>query len=121
MEGKKKKEGRKTNNAKFSGHYIRPRTHNVRTHALRSHQNAKLVCRGGSLLTHSARTPPAVHPGITIWGREVSGKKKKKEEKEGRIMPCLMATMSALARTTCVRTHSIRTKSRKVQVKWFAR
>ena len=26
------------NNAKFSGHYVRPLTHNVRAHALRSHQ-----------------------------------------------------------------------------------
>ena len=25
------------------------------------------VRRGGSSLTHSARTPPAIHPGITIW------------------------------------------------------
>ena len=24
--------------------------------------------RGGHSLTHSARTPPAVHPGMTIWG-----------------------------------------------------
>ena len=28
------------NNAKFSGHYVQPRTHNVRVHALRSHQNS---------------------------------------------------------------------------------
>ena len=26
------------NNAKFSGHNVRPRTHNVRAHAIRSHQ-----------------------------------------------------------------------------------
>ena len=35
---KKEEEERKKNNAKFSGHYIRPRTHNVRAQALRSHQ-----------------------------------------------------------------------------------
>ena len=38
---KKKKEERrrrKNNNAKFSGHYVNPRTHNDQTHALRSHQ-----------------------------------------------------------------------------------
>jgi len=34
VHGRKRK-----NNAKFSGHYVRPRMHNVRTHALRSHQN----------------------------------------------------------------------------------
>ena len=28
----------RTNNAKFSGHYVHPRMHNVRVHALRSHQ-----------------------------------------------------------------------------------
>ena len=32
-----KEEGRKKN-AKFSGHYVRLRTHNVRVHALLSHQ-----------------------------------------------------------------------------------
>ena len=40
VEGKKNKERkrRKNNNAKFSGHYVCPRTHNVAPHALRSHQ-----------------------------------------------------------------------------------
>ena len=33
----RKKEKRK-NIAKFSGHYVRPRMHNVHAHALRSHQ-----------------------------------------------------------------------------------
>ena len=28
-------------------------------------------------LTHSARTPPAVHPGITIWVDEIELEKKK--------------------------------------------
>ena len=38
-ERKKKKEGRRRrNNAKFSVHYVRPVTHNVYAHALRSHQ-----------------------------------------------------------------------------------
>ena len=42
---RKKKKERKNNNAKFSGHYVRPRTHNVRSHALRSHQfHAMLIC-----------------------------------------------------------------------------
>ena len=31
-------EGKKKNNAKFSGHYVRQRTHNVRAHALRLDQ-----------------------------------------------------------------------------------
>ena len=34
---------KKKNNTKFSGHYVRPRTHNVRAHALRSHQQCKKV------------------------------------------------------------------------------
>ena len=41
VEGKKKKKKerrRKKNNAKFSGHYVYPRTETVRAHALRSHQ-----------------------------------------------------------------------------------
>ena len=38
---KKKKEERKKNNAKFSGHYVYPRTETVRAHALRSHQYYK--------------------------------------------------------------------------------
>ena len=36
VEGKKKEEGKKKkNNAKFSGHYVCPRTHNICAHALR--------------------------------------------------------------------------------------
>ena len=40
---KKKKKKKKKNNAKFSGHYVCPRTETVREHALCSHQknNAK--------------------------------------------------------------------------------
>ena len=34
----RKKKERKKNNAKFSGHYVYPRTETVRAHALRSHQ-----------------------------------------------------------------------------------
>ena len=34
------------------------------------------VRRGGSPLTHSARTPPAVHPGITIWVDDIKLEKK---------------------------------------------
>ena len=33
-----KEEERRRNNAKFSGHYVRPRRHNVRVHTLRSNQ-----------------------------------------------------------------------------------
>ena len=33
-----KKERRRKNNAKYSGHYVCPRTHNMRAHVLRSHQ-----------------------------------------------------------------------------------
>ena len=35
---KKEEEEERKNNAKFSGHYVRPHTHNVRKHALRSRQ-----------------------------------------------------------------------------------
>ena len=42
VSGRKKKERRKKNNGKFSGHYIRQRTHNVRAHALRSNQFLKI-------------------------------------------------------------------------------
>ena len=38
VEGRRRKEGRKKNNAKFIGHYVRPCMHNVRAPALRSHQ-----------------------------------------------------------------------------------
>ena len=39
VEGKKEeRRRRKNNNAKFSGHYVYPRTETVRAHALRSHQ-----------------------------------------------------------------------------------
>ena len=58
VEGKKerKKEKRKRkNNAKFSGHYVRPRTHNVCAHGLRSHQNLLLrtLAKSFLLLTSS--------------------------------------------------------------------
>ena len=36
--GEKYVHGKRNNNAKFSGHYVRPRNHNVRGHALRSYQ-----------------------------------------------------------------------------------
>ena len=38
-------EKERKNNAKFSGHYVCPRTHNVRAHAISSHQF-------GDILTH---------------------------------------------------------------------
>ena len=34
------------------------------------------VRQRGCSLTHSARTPPAVHPGITIWVDEIEFEKK---------------------------------------------
>ena len=43
MEGKKKKKRKRKNNAKFSGLYVRPRTHNVRAHGLRSQQNKIMI------------------------------------------------------------------------------
>ena len=49
VEGKKKERKkeeerrRRKNNAKFSGHYFRPCTHNVRAHTLRSHQYIDVV------------------------------------------------------------------------------
>ena len=38
---KKEEEKKTNNNAKFSGHYVCPRTETIREHALRSHQ---LIC-----------------------------------------------------------------------------
>ena len=64
----------RTNNAKFSGHYVYPRTETVRAHALRSHQYR--VRQRGCSLTHSERTPPAVHPWITIWVHEIEIEKR---------------------------------------------
>ena len=40
------------------------------------------VRQRGCSLTHSARTPPAVHPGITIWDDEIELKKKKKKKEK---------------------------------------
>ena len=78
VEGRKKeRKKKKKNNAKFSGHYVCPRTHNVHAHALR--------------LT------------------EITNKRKRNKKKERRIMPSLVATMSALARTMCMRMHSVHT------------
>ena len=47
VEGKKK-ERKKNNNAKFSGHYVYPRTETVRAHALRSHQLTVMYWRVSS-------------------------------------------------------------------------
>ena len=41
VEGRRKRRKRK-NNAKFSGHYVFPHTHNVRAHALPSHQQTSV-------------------------------------------------------------------------------
>ena len=46
LEGKrkrKKEEKERKNNAKFSGHYVYPRTETVRANALRSHQFCMLI------------------------------------------------------------------------------
>ena len=45
--------------------------------------------------------------GKPLWEKSMWKEKRKKEI----IMPSLVATMSALARTTCVGTHHVRTKS----------
>ena len=46
VRGRKKQEEKKEkNNAKFSGHYVCPRTHNVRAHALPSHQSSGMGIR----------------------------------------------------------------------------
>ena len=39
------------------------------------------VRQRGCSLTHSARTPPAVHPGITNWVDEIELEKKKNKKK----------------------------------------
>ena len=39
------------------------------------------VRQRGCSLTHSARTPPAVHPGITIWVEEIELEKKTEQKK----------------------------------------
>ena len=41
----------------------------------------------------------------------VEGKKERRKKKKERVMPSLVATTSALARTTCVRKHYVRTNS----------
>ena len=40
------------------------------------------VRQRGCSLTHSARTPPAVHPGIMIWVDEIELEKKRRKKKE---------------------------------------
>ena len=40
---KKERKKKKKNNAKFSGHYVCPRTETVREHALRSHQYRRVI------------------------------------------------------------------------------
>ena len=50
-----------------------------------------------------------------IIGKPLLGEKyveERKRKKEERIMPSLVATTSALARTTCVRMHYVRTNER---------
>ena len=56
--GEKYLEGRrKKNNAKFIGHYVHQRTHNVRTQAIRSDQN-KLMIETWSLTQNHHLNPP---------------------------------------------------------------
>merc|ERR1719483_1339463 len=45
--------------------------------------NKYRVRQRGCSLTHSARTPPAVHQGITIWVDEIELEKKKKKKNWG--------------------------------------
>ena len=53
VEGKKEKERKSKNNAKFNGHYVHPRMHNVCGQALHSHQynNACLATNTFLLVT----------------------------------------------------------------------
>ena len=105
-------------------------------------------CRGGRSFIDKARTPPAVHPGMTIWGvnggsppsffwlnliffcdleRQIQNRRQtpsgrkvcgRKEERR-RIMPSLVATTSSLARTHNVRTHSLRSHQKVLVDLWF--
>ena len=69
------------------------------------------VRQRGCSLTHSARTPPAVHPGITIWVDEVEIEKKKKEERiwlgyffaamKMRITKKILLTIEGVRRSAC--------------------
>ena len=43
------------------------------------------VRQRGCSLTHSARTPPAVHPGITIWVEKIEIDKKKGKKRRKKI------------------------------------
>jgi len=53
-------EERKNNNAKFSGHYVYPRTETVRAHALRSHQLTISQSKGPKMEPHlGSRVPSA--------------------------------------------------------------
>ena len=62
MEGRKegKKERRRKNNAKFSGHYIHTCTHKVRAHALHSHQKFE------SVLTNTGQINSRFHLCVII-------------------------------------------------------
>ena len=46
---------------------------------------------------------------LKIIGKPLLGEKNVEGKKEEKIMPSLVATTSALVRTTCVQTHYIRT------------
>ena len=65
-------EGKKKNNAKFIGHYVRPRTHNVRVHALCSHQHSY----------HTDTPPSLADRGIHIHSHELEQEVKEQAQIE---------------------------------------
>ena len=95
MEGKKKKEERKrrimpslvattstparkpfvrthyvrTNNAKFSGHYVYPRTETVRAHALRSHQYVQGIIKNLTFIFGSKLL--GGRGGEKVWTKDI--------------------------------------------------
>ena len=55
---------------------INPRTIPIRLFSDSKNMTEYRVRERGCSLTHSARTPPSVHPGITIWVDEIEIEKK---------------------------------------------
>ena len=61
--GRKKKKKNNNNNAKFSVHYVRPHTHTVHAHALRSHKKCVIIMAPKSCrLTPTIETLPPLRP-----------------------------------------------------------
>ena len=66
---KERKKKERKNNAKFSGHYVRPRTHNVRAHTLRSHQFLIIVsiwCVLGGILEYCSIIAIILNKSINV-------------------------------------------------------